>query len=55
MVFEDHFAVIEQTTDESGFAVIDTAAGNESEHLLVLVFPKVGLDVFGDLGMLHQK
>ena len=48
MVFEDELGVVEETTYQGGFPVIDAAAGDESQHGLAFVLLEVRLDVFGE-------
>ena len=48
LILEDHLRVVQQASDERGFAVIDAAAGDEAQQALVLMLLQVGVDVLGD-------
>ena len=48
LVLEDHLRIVQQASDQSGLAVIDTAAGDEAQQRLVLVLLKTGVDILGD-------
>ena len=58
VVLEDQLRVVEQPADERALAVVDTPAGDETEHRLGVVALQVGIDV-GDEeivgGVRHQK
>ena len=57
LVVGDHAGIVKQPPDQRGFAVIDRAAGDEAEKILLLLGLQVGLDVaageFDEAG--HQK
>ena len=46
LVLVDHLRVVQQPADERAFAVVDAAAGEEAEELLLLVAGEVAVDVF---------
>ena len=46
LVLVDHLGVVQQPDDERALAVIDAAAGEEAQQLLLLVAGEVGVDVF---------
>src|SRR5690606_9237489 len=46
--FEDHLRIVEQAPDQRGLAVIHAAAGDETQHRLVLVLIEIGVDILGD-------
>jgi hypothetical protein len=48
LVLEQHLAVVEQAPDQRALAVVDAAAGDETQQALVLVLVQVGVDVGGD-------
>src|SRR3546814_19953148 len=48
LILEDHLAVIEQATDEGGFAVINAAASDETQQRLVLMLFQIGVTVLRD-------
>src|SRR3546814_12852765 len=48
LILEDHLAVIEQATDEGGFAVINAAASDETQQRLVLMLFQIGVNVLRD-------
>ena len=57
LVFQQRLGFIEQAADQRAFAVVDTAAGDETQQGLVLVCFEVLLDVLVDelaVGV-HQK
>src|SRR3990172_2928156 len=57
LILEDQLRFVEQAADERALAVVDAAAGEESQEALVLVGVKISLDVLGDKigGVRHQK
>ncbi len=48
LIFVDHLAVVQQTTDQRALPVIDAAASDEPQQLLVLMLFQVSVDVGGD-------
>ena len=48
LVFEDHLAVVKQPPDQGALAIVDAAAGDEAQHVLVLVRIEVGVNILGD-------
>ena len=46
LVLVDHLGVVQQPADERALAVVDAAAGEEAQQLLLLVAGEVGVDVF---------
>ncbi len=46
LVLVDHLGVVQQPADERALAVVDAAAGEEAQELLLLVAGEVGVDVF---------
>jgi hypothetical protein len=48
LVFEHHLGIVEQAADQGRLAVIDGAAGDEAEQVLVLVRFEIGFDVGRD-------
>ena len=48
LILVDHLGFVEQLADERALAVVDAAAGQEAQQLLVLVLLEVGVDVGGD-------
>ncbi len=58
LVLEHELGVVEQPTDQGRLAVVNTAAGEEPKHRLVLVLVEVPLDVVDEevaLDVGHQK
>ena len=57
LVLEDHLGIVEQPSDQGGFAVVHRAAGQEPQKALGLMGLQVGLDVSRDeVGLVgHQK
>jgi len=60
LILKDHLAVVKQAADQRGFAVIDAAAGDETQQGLGLMLCQIGTDVGGDqiVGAIaggHQK
>ena len=57
LVFKQHLGFVEETADQSGLAVVDGAAGDEAQEILVLLGLQVGLNIatfkFDETG--HQK
>ncbi len=45
MVFIQHLAVEQQPTDQRALAVVDTAAGNETQQLFAFMLLQVGFDI----------
>ena len=56
LVLEYHLAVVEKPADESRLAVIDRAAGNETQQCLVLMLNQVCVDVLGNefIGLIRR-
>ena len=58
MILEDQLRIVEQPADERALPVVDTPAGDETEHRLGVVALQVGVDV-GDQEIVrrvrHQK
>jgi hypothetical protein len=48
LILVDHLGVVQEPSDERALPVIDAPARDESQQLLVLVLPKIRLDVGGD-------
>ena len=57
LVFKDQPGVMQQASDQRGFAIVDTAAGDEAQQILGFVPGQIGVDVFGNqVGLVcHQK
>ena len=55
MVLEQQLAVVEQPADQRRFAVVDAAAGEESQQRLVLLRIDIGLQLAACFGSVHQK
>ena len=57
LVFEQHLRFVEQPADQGRLAVIDAAAGDEAQKILVLLGAEIGSDIaageFDEAG--HQK
>src|SRR4029078_1813135 len=45
LVLEQHLGLIEKPPDQSRLAVIDTAAGDEAQKVLVLLRAQIGFDI----------
>src|SRR5207237_9383946 len=45
LVFEQHLGFIEKPSDQGRFAVIDAAAGDEAQEILLLLGAQVDLDI----------
>ena len=48
LIFVDHLRLVEQPADERALAVIDAAAGDETQEFLAFMLGEVGVDVAGD-------
>ena len=48
VIFIDHLGVVQQTTNQRAFAVIDIAAGKKAQQLFTFVLGQVGQDVLAD-------
>jgi len=48
MVLVDHLRIVQQAADQRALAVIDVAAGQETQEFLALVLRQVGEDVLAD-------
>ena len=57
LILVDQLRVVEEAADERALAVVDAAAGDEAQELLVLVLVEVGLDAVGAdlIEVVHQK
>ncbi len=57
LILIDHLGVMQQSADEGALAVIDVAAGQETQQFLALMLGEVFVDVTGDqVGLVcHQK
>src|SRR5262249_40117157 len=53
VILEQHLGVVEQAADQRGLAVVDGAAGEESQEGLVFLLGEELLQI--DLGSGHQK
>ena len=49
LVFVDAVRIVQKTTDQRGFAVIDRAHGDEAKQLLLLVLLEIAKNIVGDL------
>lgn len=48
MILVDHFAVVQQSTNQRALAVINAAARNEPQQLLLLMLLQISIDVRRD-------
>ena len=48
MILEDHLGVVQQATDQGGFAVVDRSTSNETQQGFVLMRHQIGVDILGD-------
>ena len=63
LVFENHFAVVEQAPDERGLAIVNRTAGDKTQHGLMAVLVEISVDILADqrvgfinsVGAGHQK
>ena len=55
VVFEHQLRLVEQAADECRLAVVDAAAGDEAEKLLLLLFGEPGFDVGRAVHLLCPK
>ena len=54
LILENHFGIIEQPPNQGRFAIINTAAGDETQQALVLMLQQIGVyigfDQVGNMG-----